>query len=88
MVFKKPTFHGKEPTVEILHPNHAYIERALSEAIASAGNFDGSRIEVVATAEGIYLKGFVSQQQDMEHCMQLARQTGHPIINQLQIRGN
>lgn len=85
MVSSKRTFHGEQPVIEVLHPNQAETETALSAALAAAGGIDASDIQVIRADDGIHLRGTVMSTEELEKCLHLARSTGQPVINELTV---
>lgn len=73
MVFKKATFHGKQPGIEAVSVDHASLERAVAGALATAGGIDASDVEVTAEGDDIVLTGSVGTADEIERATAVAR---------------
>ncbi len=73
MVFKEPKFFGMEPEIEREFVNHAALEIAVADALASAGGIDASGVDVTAEGEEVVLSGTVATVGEIERATAVAQ---------------
>jgi osmotically-inducible protein OsmY len=73
MVFKEPTFHGREPEAEAEYANRATLEAAVANALAIAGGIDAADVEVTAEGDEIVLSGSVGTVGEIERATSVAK---------------
>ncbi|QRM43908.1 BON domain-containing protein [Rhizobium sp. BG4] len=85
MVFKEATFHGKQPEIEVEFVNHAALEIAAAEALATAGDIDASDVQVTSDADDIVLTGTVATVGEIERATAIVQavQGVHDVRNQI-----
>lgn len=85
MVFKEATFHGKQPEIETEFTNHAALEIAAADALASAGDIDASDVQVTADDNDIVLTGTVSTVGEIERATVIVRSVKgvHDVRNRI-----
>ena len=72
MVLKHQTFHEELPVVEQEFPVAATLEAAVSDALATAGGFDATGIDVVADGSTIVLSGSVMFERERNRAEEIA----------------
>jgi len=85
MVFKEATFHGRQPEIETEFVNHAALEIAAADALASAGDIDASDVQVTADDNDIVLTGTVSTVGEIERAAAIVRSVRgvHDVRNRI-----
>ncbi|MDX3927634.1 MAG: BON domain-containing protein [Shinella sp.] len=71
MVFKEGTFHGQQP--EYASPPHpAWLETAVADALAVAGDIDASDVKVTCKGSRIILTGNVGSPEELDRATEIA----------------
>ncbi len=73
MVYKPQQFHETSPEVETEFPPAAVLEGSVSDALATAGGIDATRVTVTASGSVVTLAGSVLQEAEVARAEEVAR---------------
>ncbi|QRM53401.1 BON domain-containing protein [Sinorhizobium sp. BG8] len=74
MVFKTGTFHGEKPE-HFDGPHPAWLESAVAENLAAAGDVDASDITVTCRGTRVILTGNVASEEEAQRAVAVAGAT-------------